>query len=118
MIGRVLGRLTEGATTVGALAAELGVDRPRLERMLDLLSRLGYIERVDCGQDRATSGRCHGCAGSAMCDVATERDAGGRPVAYVLTRKGLSAGGKSKSREGHAGRADGPYPGRRAGDQP
>jgi hypothetical protein len=117
MIARVLGRLAEGTTTVGALAAELGVDRGRLGRMLELLAHLGYLERVECGTGRQASEGCRGCAAAAACGcVADGEGAGGRGVTYVLTEKGRRAGGKSMSHEGHAGRAGGPGTDERAGD--
>lgn len=117
-MGRVLVRLAEGTTTVGALAAELGVDRPRVAGMLETLSRLGYLERLECGAGEAPSGQCHGCARAGGCGrVAAEGDGGAAPV-YALTEKGRRVGGKSMSHEGHSGPAGGKGPGPWTGDAP
>ena len=80
LLQALLKRLTAGQVHIfSELAAELDIQEPLLEQMLQDLERGGYLRSAGVLCER----RCQGCAREALCRIAH----GGR--VWMLTKKGL-----------------------------
>lgn len=114
MIRKVLSMLGEGSASLGEIATSLGLTESQLKGRLELMVRMGYLERLTVdGAPGDVQPECPGCLLAGICrDETCSRE--GLVVGYRLSRKGMRVAGgrrgedKSKSQEADGDDAPGP----------